>query len=70
MTPDDFSDLADVVENLAQAEERLRDAAYQRLRAVAEGDESARGAERPLVQARRAVERARRALAAEPDEFA
>jgi len=66
--PDDFADLADVIESLAHAEERLRDAAYERLRAVAEGDESARGAERRLEQARRAVERARRALLAEHDE--
>ncbi len=70
MTADDFSDLADVVESLVQAEERLRDAAYERLRAVADGDESARGAERRLEQARRAVERARRVLGAEPDELA
>lgn len=70
MGADDFSDLADVVESLALAEERLRDAAYERLRAVADGDESARGAERRLEQARRAVERARRALAAEPDDGA
>jgi hypothetical protein len=70
VTADDFSDLADVVGSLAQAEERLRDAAYERLRAVADGDESARGAERRLEQARRAVERARRVLGAEPDELA
>ena len=70
MTDDDFSELADVVESLVQAEERLRDAAYERLRAVADGNESARGAERRLEQARRAVERARRVLAGEPDEFA
>jgi hypothetical protein len=67
---DDFADLADVIESLAAAEERLRDAAYDRLRAVADGDESARGAERRLEQARRAVERARRALGAGVDDGA
>jgi hypothetical protein len=59
--------LDDVVETLRGIEERLRDAAYDRLRAAADGDEDAVKDERRLQQARRAVERALRALGAEPD---
>jgi hypothetical protein len=59
--------LGDVVETLRGIEERLRDAAYDRLRAAADGDEDAVKDERRLQQARRAVERALRALGAEPD---
>ncbi|HEY5166048.1 MAG TPA: hypothetical protein VIJ44_08860 [Acidimicrobiia bacterium] len=59
--------LGDVVETLRGIEERLRDAAYDRLRAAADGDEDAVKEERRLQQARRAVERALRALGAEPD---
>ena len=58
--------LTDVVETLRGIEERLRDAAYDRLRDAADGDEGAVNDERRLQQARRAVERALRALGAEP----
>lgn len=61
--------LADVVETLRTVEERLRDAAYERLRdAAVDGDERAVADERRLQQARRAVERALRALGSEPDD--
>jgi hypothetical protein len=59
--------LGDIVETLRGIEERLRDAAYDRLRAATDGDEDAVKDERRLQQARRAVERALRALGAEPD---
>jgi hypothetical protein len=59
--------LDDVIETLRGIEERLRDAAYDRLRAAAEGDDDAVTDERRLQQARRAVERALRALGAELD---
>jgi hypothetical protein len=59
--------LADVVETLRSVEERLRDAAYDRLRDAVEGDDAAVKDERRLQQARRAVERALRALGAEPE---
>ncbi|HSO96610.1 MAG TPA: hypothetical protein VLV81_11275 [Acidimicrobiia bacterium] len=62
-----FEGLADVVETLRGVEERLRDAAYERLRDAVEGDEAAVTDERRLQQARRAVERALRALGAEPE---
>jgi hypothetical protein len=63
-----FEGLADVVETLRTVEERLRDAAYERLRAAAvDGDDRAVADERRLHQARRAVERALRALGSEPD---
>jgi hypothetical protein len=62
-----FDGLADVVETLRAVEERLRDAAYDRLRDAVEGDERAATDERRLQQARRAVERALRALGAEPE---
>ena len=64
--PDD-DPLADVVASLRGIEERLRDAAYEALRArVEDGDEAAAATERRLLQARRAVERALRALGGEP----
>ncbi len=59
--------LGDVVETLRGIEERLRDAAYNRLRDAVDGDEAAANDERRLQQARRAVERALRALGAQPD---
>jgi hypothetical protein len=57
----------DVVDTLRGVEERLRDAAYDRLRDAADGDDDAVTDERRLQQARRAVERALRALGAEPE---
>jgi hypothetical protein len=62
-----FDGLADVVTTLRTVEERLRDAAYDRLRDAVEGDERAVVDERRIQQARRAVERALRALGSEPD---
>lgn len=68
MTEPGLEGLADVVETLRTVEARLRDAAYERLRAAAvDGDDRAVGDERRLQQARRAVERALRALGGEPD---
>jgi len=53
----------DIVAELRALEERLRDLAYDRLRAAAEdGDEAAAADEKRLLQARRAVERAIHAL--------
>ena len=53
----------DIVETLRGVEERLRDLAYDRLRTAAQdGDREAVAAERKVQQARRAVERAIRAL--------
>lgn len=67
MAEPELDRLADVVETLRGVEERLRDAAYDRLRDAVEGDEVAVKDERRLQQARRAVERALRALGAEPE---
>jgi len=55
-----------IVERLQSIEEDLRDLAYERLRAAADGDESAAADERRVLQARRAVERAIHALADGP----
>jgi hypothetical protein len=63
----EFEDLEDTIETLRSAEERLRDAAYERLRAAADGDDEAVWAERRIQSARRAVARAIQALGAEPD---
>jgi hypothetical protein len=66
VSDDEFTDLADLIETLRTVEERLRDAGYDRLRAAAlDGDEVAGAQERRLQQARRAVERAIRALGGE-----
>ena len=52
-----------LIAELARIEERLRDLAYDRLRAAAEeGDTDAAADEKRILQARRAVERAIRAL--------
>ena len=60
----------DIVSQLRSVEERLRDRAYDRLRAAAEeGDEEAAADEKRLLKARRAVERAIKALDGETDEF-
>jgi hypothetical protein len=63
----ELAGLADVVETLRGVEERLRNVAYDRLREAVEGNEAAAADERRVQQARRAVERALRALGAEPD---
>jgi hypothetical protein len=59
-------DVAELVARLQAIEESLRDLAYDRLRDAVEGDEAAReqakADEKRLLQARRAVERAIRAL--------
>jgi hypothetical protein len=60
------TDVADLVARLQAIEESLRDLAYDRLRDAVEGDDAARerakADEKKLLQARRAVERAIRAL--------
>ena len=62
-------DTSDLVASLQQVEERLRELAYECLRAATEdGDESAVDEERQLLQARRAVERALRALGQAPED--
>jgi hypothetical protein len=56
-------DVDDIVQSLQSIEEQLRDLAYDRLRVAAEdGDSQAVADERKVQQARRAVERALRAL--------
>jgi hypothetical protein len=55
----------DLVQQLRTIEETLRDLAYDRLSAAADGDAVAAGDEKRLHQARRAVERAIHALGAE-----
>jgi len=56
-------DTQDLVATLANVEARLRELAYERLRAAAEdGDADAARDEKKLLQARRAVEKAIRAL--------
>jgi hypothetical protein len=64
-----FADADDVIGTLRSVEERLRELAYERLRAAAEdGDVDAEADERRIQQARRAVDRAIRALGGQPDE--
>jgi hypothetical protein len=55
----------DLVQQLLTIEETLRDLAYDRLRAAADGDADAAADEKRLHQARRAVERAIHALGQE-----
>jgi hypothetical protein len=62
-------DVDDIVTELRGIEERLRDLAYDRLREAAAGDADAAADEKKVLQARRAVERAIRALGGEPEEF-
>ncbi len=61
--------VGEIVATLRGVEERLRDAAYDQLRAAVDGDESAAAEERRLQQARRAVERAIRALGGDPEPY-
>lgn len=56
----------EIVEQLRAIEEVLRDLAYDRLRDAAAGDDDAAADEKKLQRARRAVERALRALDAAP----
>ena len=55
----------EVVEQLRGIEDTLRDLAYDRLSAAADGDQDAAGDEKRIQQARRAVERAIHALGGE-----
>jgi hypothetical protein len=64
----DLGDTADLVDTLARVEERLRELAYERLRAASEDDDQdALAQERQLQQARRGVERALKALGHVPE---
>lgn len=58
-------DVEELVAQLHTIEETLRELAYDRLQAVAEGDAGAADDEKRLHQARRAVERAIHALGRE-----
>jgi len=63
---DEFHDLAQQLQGI---EERLRELAYDRLRVAAEeGDDDAARQEKQILTARRAVERAIRALSSRPGE--
>ena len=63
-----MADLDEIVDRLIAIVEELRDLAFDRLRVAAEdGDSEAAAAEKRLLQARRAVERAIRALGAAPE---
>ena len=65
----EMSGAAEIVGALRSIEERLRELAFERLRAAAEdNDPDAEADERRLQQARRGVERAIRALGAEPED--
>jgi hypothetical protein len=59
---------SELVERLRTIEESLRDLAYDRLRDAADGDADAAADEKRVQQARRAVERAIRALGGVADE--
>jgi hypothetical protein len=52
----------ELVDQLRSIEEQLRDFAYDRLREAAKGDEVAKADEKKLLQARRGIEKAIRAL--------
>ena len=52
----------ELVDQLRSIEEQLRDLAYDRLREAAAGNEAAKADEKKLLQARRAIEKAIRAL--------
>jgi hypothetical protein len=60
--PDSSDRLDELVVQLRAVEEALRDLAYDRLQAAADGDDSAAADAKRRVQARRAVERAIHAL--------
>ena len=61
--------LDELVQQLQVVEEALRDLAYDRLQAAADGDDGAAADEKRLLQARRAVERAIHALGGDPAGF-
>ncbi len=63
--PDQSGRVEELVGQLRVVEEALRDLAYDRLQAAADGDDAAAGDEKRLLQARRAVERAIHALGGE-----
>jgi hypothetical protein len=52
----------ELVSQLRSIEEQLRDLAYDRLRAAANGNEDAKAEEKKLLVARRGIEKAIRAL--------
>ena len=59
MTDPERLDAQPIVERLRSIEEDLRDLAYERLRAAADGrDANALAEEKKVLQARRAIERA------------
>jgi len=63
-----MANVEDLVTRLIAIEEELRDLAYDRLQTAAEGgDREAIAQEKQVLQARRAVERAIRALGAAPE---
>ena len=57
-----MSSVEELVDQLRSIEEQLRDLAYDRLREAAKGDEAAKADEKKLLQARRGIEKAIRAL--------
>jgi hypothetical protein len=63
--PDGGDRVDELVDQLRNVEEALRDLAYDRLRAAADGDDGAAADEKRMLQARRAVERAIHALGGE-----
>jgi hypothetical protein len=63
--PDGGDRVDELVDQLRNVEEALRDLAYDRLQAAADGDDGAAADEKRLLQARRAVERAIHALGGE-----
>jgi hypothetical protein len=67
--PDPSDRLDELVQLLQVVEEALRDLAYDRLQAAADGDDGAAADEKRILQARRAVERAIHALGGEPAAF-
>jgi hypothetical protein len=60
--PDPSERVDELVVQLRTVEESLRDLAYDRLQAAADGDDNAAADEKRILQARRAVERAIHAL--------
>lgn len=63
--PEPADRVDELVVQLRTVEGSLRDLAYDRLRAAADGDDSAAADEKRILQARRAVERAIHALGGE-----